>query len=89
MKFNVIKFNILGNNIKSIEHLNHNMHLEHLDLSNNQISFIADISYLKNLKVILSTRFIANTNSETYSGPKFLLFISFFFVNAEVCRPGD
>lgn len=40
-----------GNNIKSIEHLNHNMHLEHLDLSNNQISFIADISYLKSLKV--------------------------------------
>eukprot|EP00094_Tigriopus_californicus_P002094 TCALIF_02018-PA protein Name:"Similar to Cep97 Centrosomal protein of 97 kDa (Mus musculus)" AED:0.12 eAED:0.12 QI:0/-1/0/1/-1/1/1/0/132 len=42
---------LAANNIKAIEHLNQNVHLEHLDLSDNAITTVADISYLKNLKV--------------------------------------
>ena len=40
------------NEIKSIEPLlTQNVHLEHLDLSDNRISHVSDLSYLKNLKV--------------------------------------
>lgn len=44
---------LLYNNgiLQSIEHLHTNTKLEHLDLSENSISHIADISYLRNLKV--------------------------------------
>ena len=30
-------FSLSENNIKSLEHLNHNVHLEHVDLSANQV----------------------------------------------------
>ena len=42
---------LANNKIKVIEHLNQNVHLEHLDLSGNFIQHITDLSYLKNLKV--------------------------------------
>ncbi|CAH1991339.1 unnamed protein product [Acanthoscelides obtectus] len=35
---------------KTIEHLNTNTKLEYLDLSENSISYVSDLSYLKNLK---------------------------------------
>nr|CAD7571839.1 unnamed protein product [Timema californicum] len=38
---------------KTIEHLNTNLNLEHLDLSENSISHISDLSYLKNIKELL------------------------------------
>ncbi|CAG2055232.1 unnamed protein product, partial [Timema podura] len=37
----------------TIEHLNTNLNLEHLDLSENSISHISDLSYLKNIKELL------------------------------------
>lgn len=43
---------LASNEIKSIDPpLTQNVHLEHLDLSDNRISHISDLSYLKNLKV--------------------------------------
>lgn len=46
-----------NNKIKAIENLSQNVHLEHLDLSGNLIVTIAsDLSYLKNLKVLLLHR---------------------------------
>ena len=44
---------LANNNIKTIENLNQNVHLEHLDLSGNGISATADLSFLKNLKTLL------------------------------------
>lgn len=38
--------------LQTIEHLNTNIYLEHLDLSENSISHITDLSFLKHLKVI-------------------------------------
>lgn len=38
---------------QTIEHLNTNVNLESLDLSENNITHITDLSHLKNLKVIL------------------------------------
>lgn len=42
---------MLMKRFQSIEHLHSNTKLEHLDLSENSISHISDISYLRNLKV--------------------------------------
>jgi len=39
-----------GNNIKTIEHLNTNVNLECLNLADNSIGSISDMSYLRNLK---------------------------------------
>ena len=44
---------LANNNIKNIENLNQNVHLEHVDLSGNSISTITDLSFLKNLKTLL------------------------------------
>ena len=44
---------LANNNIKTIENLNQNVHLEHLDLSGNEITTTADLSFLKNLKTLL------------------------------------
>ena len=44
---------LANNNIKTIENLNQNVHLEHLDLSGNGITTTADLSFLKNLKTLL------------------------------------
>ena len=44
---------LANNNIKTLENLNQNVHLEHLDLSGNSITRTADLSFLKNLKTLL------------------------------------
>ena len=44
---------LANNNIKSIENLNQNVHLDHLDLSGNGLTNISDLSFLKNLKTLL------------------------------------
>ena len=41
------------NNVKSIENLSQNVHLEHVDLSGNNITTITDVSNLKNLKTLM------------------------------------
>lgn len=48
--------NLEGNNIKNIEHLNNNIQLEHLNLADNEITTIPDLSFLRNLKVIIQRR---------------------------------
>jgi len=47
----LIYLNLEGNNIKVIEHLNANTKLEVINLSENSIGSISDVSYLKFLKV--------------------------------------
>ena len=44
---------LADNNIKTIENLHQNVHLEHLDLSGNGLTAISDLSFLKNLKTLL------------------------------------
>ena len=44
---------LANNNIKSIENLNQNVHLDPLDLSGNGLTNISDLSFLKNLKTLL------------------------------------
>lgn len=49
--------NLQGNSIKTIEHLNSNYQLEYLNLSGNSVGSIADISFLKNLRVNIYEHF--------------------------------
>ena len=44
---------LANNNIKTIENLQQNVHLEHLDLCGNSITNISDLSFLKNLKTVM------------------------------------
>lgn len=55
---------LANNKIKSIQMLNQCVHLEHLDLSGNFVQHLSDLSYLKNLKVLLLHR----NNIETLRG---------------------
>lgn len=48
--------------LQTIEHLNNNINLEHLDLSENNITHISDLSYLKSLKVNYYNCFICRNN---------------------------
>ena len=44
---------LANNSVKSIENLQQNVHLEHLDLSGNAVSAIPDLTFLKNLKTLM------------------------------------
>lgn len=41
---------LAGNKIEVMDSLSRNVHLEHLDLSDNRLTRVSDLSYLKNLK---------------------------------------
>ena len=46
---------LANNKIKTIQQLNQCVHLEHLDLSGNFIQHLNDLSFLKNLKVLVNS----------------------------------
>ena len=47
----IVSMSLASNHVRGVEPLNQNVHLEHLDLSENEIPAIVDMSYLKNLAV--------------------------------------